>query len=385
MNSLMKFVTAVAIAVLLAACDQAPRQAASPPLAPTVGVGRPIERMVMEWDEYTGRFDAADMVEVRARISGVLEEVHFKDGDFVKKGDLLLVIDPRPFQRVLEKEKANVAAAQVNAEFTGKDFERAQPLAKSSAISEQTLDQRTQAARQAAANVRSAEASLHSAELDVEFTRLTAPISGRISRKLVSEGNYVTGGSGTGTLLTSIVSTDPIYFYFDLSQGDYLKYKRLGELNGAGPAAGKEPVYLALQDETGFPHRGTMDFVDNRIDAATGSLRVRAVFENPNGLFSPGLFARIRHSGSGEHAVILLPDTAVASDQSNRVVYVVADDGSWKAKPVQLGPLSDGLRIVRSGVDTSDKVILSGLMPRPGTKVKPEEKQFGNTKAAALP
>lgn len=384
MGSHVKFAVVILAAALLAACEQTPQQGAKPP-EPVVPVVRPVERMVTEWDEYTGRFDAADTVEVRARISGVLDAVKFKDGDLVKKGDLLFVIDPRPFERVLEKAQANLAAAQVAAEFTAKDLERAKPLAKTSAISEQSLDQRTQAAQQAEANVRSAEATLHSAQLDVDFTRITAPISGRISRKLVSEGNYITGGSGTGTLLTTIVSTDPIYFYFDMSQGDYLKYRRLGSLNGAHPAAAKDPVFLALQDEKGFPHQGTLDFVDNRIDAATGALRVRAVFDNPKGLFSPGLFARVRHAGGGEHKAVLLPDTAIASDQSNRVVYAVADDGTWKIKPVELGPLVNGLRIVRSGVELTDKVILTGLQPRPGMKVKPDEKQIDGTKAAALP
>ncbi len=387
MSSHAKFIAAFLLTALLAGCDQ-PKQQAGPPQQPPapVTVVRPVEQMVTEWDEFTGRFDAVDTVELRARVSGLLNEVKFMDGDNVKKGDVLFVIDPRPYTRILEKEKANLAVAQVNAEFTARDLERAQPLAKTSAISEQVLDQRTQAARQAAATMRSMEASVHSAELDVEFTRIVAPVSGRISRKLVSEGNYVTGGSGTGTLLTTIVSTDPIYFYFDLSEGDYLKYKRFAEMKGSDPAAIKDPVFLALQDETGFPHPGTLNFVDNRIDQATGTLRVRAVFDNPQGLFSPGLFARVRHAGGGEHKAILLPDNAIASDQSNRFVFAVNDDGSWKPKPVELGPMVDGLRVIRNGVELTDWVIVNGVQPRPGTKVKPEEKPLdGNRKAAALP
>ncbi|MDX2264576.1 MAG: efflux RND transporter periplasmic adaptor subunit [Hyphomicrobiales bacterium] len=361
-------------AILVSGCDQKPQaqQAAPPP--PPVTVAQPLQKTVTEWDEYTGRFDAVDFVEVRSRISGVLNEVKFRDGDMVKKGDLLFVIDPRPFERVLEREKANLASAQVRAEFTAKDVERARPLLRNATISEQVFDQRTQAAREAEAAVRSAEASVRSAELDVEFTRIAAPISGRISRKLVTEGNYVTGGSATGTLLTTIVSLDPIYFYFDVSENDYLKYARLDQ-SGARPSSRTtaNPIFLALQDETGFPHGGKMDFVDNRLDSGTGTLRGRAVFENKNGLFSPGLFARARLVGSGEYKALMLPDAAIASDQSNRIVFVAAEDGSVSAKQVTLGPVIDGLRVIRGGVEPTDWIIVSGVQrARVGAKVTPQ-------------
>ncbi len=379
---------ALMASLFLISCGQnEPKQHAAPP-PPAVTVANPIEKVVTEWDEYTGRFDAVDTVEVRARISGVLEEVKFTDGALVKKDDPLFVIDPRPFERVLERERANLVAAQVRAEFAVKDVERARPLLKNQTISEQVFDQRLQAQREAEAAVRSAEASVRSAELDVEFTSIKAPVTGRIGRKLVSEGNYITGGSGSGTLLTTIVTTDPIYFYFDVSEADYLKYVRLDAL-GARPSSRDtpNPVFLGLQDEAGFPYRGRMNFVDNRIDERTGTLRGRAIFDNPQQIFQPGLFARIRLVGSGEYKATMLPDEAIATDQSNRFVYVVAEDGTVSPKTVVLGPLIDGLRVIRSGIELTDWVIVKGLQrARPGIKVTPEKTKIDpNVRAAALP
>jgi RND family efflux transporter MFP subunit len=350
-----------------------------------VTIANPLEKDVVEWDEYTGRFDAVDIVEVRARISGFLDEVKFKDGAVVKKDDLLFVIDPRPFQRVLDRDRATLQGAKVGFEFAEKDLERARPLVANATISQQVFDQRTQAVRTAEANVLSAQASVRSAELDVEFTQIHAPITGRISRKLVSEGNYLTGGSGSGTLLTTIVSTDPIYFYFDISEADFLKYKRLGEL-GLRPSSreNENPVELGLQNDEGFPYKGKMNFVDNRIDQNTGSLRGRAVFDNPDGLFQPGLFARVRMVGSGQYKAILLPDVAIATDQSNRFVFVVADDGTVSTKPVVLGPIIDGLRVIRSGVSAADWVIVNGVQrARTGIKVRPEKTVIGQVQKAA--
>ena len=358
----------------LTACGEKAAQApaASPP--PAVSVASPLEKEVVEWDEYTGRFDAMDTVEVRARISGFLNEVKFTDGAIVKKGDLLFVIDPRPFQRVLDRDRAALQGAKVQLEFAERDLERAKPLMANSTISQQVFDQRTQAVRAAEANVLSAEANVRAGELDVEFTQITSPVTGRISRKLVSEGNYLTGGSGSGTLLTTIVSIDPIYFYFDVSETEFLKYQRFGSVMMQPSAHMSEvPIELALQGDEGFPYKGRMSFIDNRIDQNTGSLRVRAVFDNPHQLFQPGLFARVRLAGSGKYKAILLPDMAVAADQSNRFVFVVADDGSVATKPVELGPMIDGLRVIRKGVLPSDTVIVNGLQrARSGIKVKPE-------------
>jgi RND family efflux transporter MFP subunit len=374
-------------ASVLAACSQNQVQKPPAPPPPAVSVANPSEKEVVEWDEYTGRFDAVDIVEVRARISGFLDEVKFKDGAIVQKDDLLFVIDPRPFQRVLDRDRASLQGAKVALEFTEKDLERARPLVVNATISQQVFDQRTQAVRTAEANVLSAQASVRSAELDVEFTQIHAPITGRISRKLVSEGNYLTGGSGSGTLLTTIVSIDPIYFYFDISEADFLKYKRLVELKLLPSAReNPNPVELGLQNDEGFPYKGKMNFVDNRIDQNTGSLRGRAVLSNPDGLFQPGLFARVRIAGSAQYKAILLPDAAIATDQSNRFVFVVAEDGTVSTKPVVLGPIIDGLRVIRSGVSTADWVIVNGIQrARTGIKVKPEKTTIGQTpKAASL-
>ncbi|MFZ1107173.1 MAG: efflux RND transporter periplasmic adaptor subunit [Rhodomicrobium sp.] len=384
----LKAALAALSALLLASCGEKQARAPSAPPPPAVSVANPVEKRVVEWDEYTGRFDAVDTVEVRARISGVLTEVKFTDGAIVKKGDLLLVIDPRPFQRVLDRDRAALQGAKVQLDFAQKDLERAKPLVANNTISQQGFDQRNQAVKVAEANVLSAEASVRSAELDVEFTQIRAPIAGRIGRKLVSEGNFITGGSGSGTLLTTIVSIDPIYFYFDISEADFLKYKRLLE-QGMRPSSREtaNPIEVGLQGDAGFPIKGKMNFVDNRIDTATGSLRERATFENPNGNLLPGLFAHARVIGSGEYTAILLPDEAIATDQSNRFVFVVADDGAVGAKSVALGPLIDGLRVIRSGVTPTDWVIVNGVQrARKGIKVKPEKTVIEqNAKAASLP
>lgn len=349
-----------------------------PPQAPPVTVAQPLERKITEWDEFTGRFEAVDVVEIRARVSGYLTEIHFTDGQFVKSGDLLFVIDPRPFERTVDRLRAELASARARLEFTQKDLERARPLVKNENISEQVFQQRQRDLGEAEATVKASEASLASAELDVEFTRVMAPISGQISRKLVSVGNYVTGASTTSSLLTTIVSQSPIHFYFDVSEADYLKYVRMAATGGRpNYQSNPSPVMLALQDEKTYTHRGQLDFIDNRIDQSTGSLRGRAVLENPNGLFTPGLFGRIRIAGSPEYSALMLPDEAILSDQTNRYVFAVGDDGSLTYKPVVLGPMVDGLRVVRSGLAQSDWVITNGTQRvRPGGKVTPQRSKI---------
>jgi RND family efflux transporter MFP subunit len=353
------------------------QQSASPP---AVTVARPVERTVSEWDEFTGRFEAVDTVEIRARVSGYLKEVQFTDGQMVKVGDPLFVIDPRPFQRTVERLRAELAAAKARFDFAQKDYERARPLAKNENISEQVFQQRQRELAETEATVQASQASLASAELDLEFTRIAAPISGRISRRLVSVGNYVTGASENSTRLTTIVSQDPIQFYFDMSEADYLKYLRLGKAGtGSNYRENPTPVFLGLQDEKNFPHSGTLDFTDNRIDQTTGALRGRAVFKNEKGLFTPGLFARLRLAGSGDYKALMVPDNAISTDQTNRFVYTVADDGTVAYKPVTLGPIIDGLRVIRSGVTTEDWVIVKGLQrARPGGKVTREIAHVGS-------
>jgi multidrug efflux system membrane fusion protein len=366
------------LAVLAGGCDQGQPQAAQQkgaPPAPAVTVAKPAQRVVVEWDEYTGRFDAVQTVEVRARVSGYLNEVRFKDGQLVEQGDLLFVIDPRPFQRALEQAKAELFAATTKVENANLDVARGQPLIERKIISDKTFDDRMSLLRDAQAMVKVAEAKVKSAELDLSFATIAAPISGRISRTMVTSGNWISAGSVAGaTLLTTIVSQDPIYIYFDVNENNYIKYKRLAERGiAAGAASVGAPVEVALPDESGFPHKGTLDFLDNRLDAGTGTLRARAVLSNKAGLFSPGQFGRVRVTGTPKYAALLVPDVAIGTDQTNKYVYVVGADGTVARRNVSLGPLIDGLRVVREGVSADDWVITRGLQrARPGLRVAPK-------------
>ena len=284
-------------------------------------------------------------VEIRARISGYLNEVRFKDGQMVKQGDLLFVIDPRPFERALEQAKAELFAAKTKVENANLDVVRGRPLIERKIISDKTFDDRESLVRDAQAAVKVAEAKVKSAELDLSFATITAPISGRISRTLVTAGNWISAGSVAGTtLLTTIVSQDPIYVYFDVNENNYIKYKRLAERGvAAGAADIGRAVEVALPDERGFPHKGQLDFLDNRLDQGTGTLRARAVLPNKAGLFSPGLFARVRVTGTPSYPALLMPDEAIGTDQTNKYVFVVGGDGTVERRNVKLGPLVDGL------------------------------------------
>jgi RND family efflux transporter MFP subunit len=360
----------------MAGCDQgqpqATRQQAAPP--PAVSVSQPVRREVVEWDEYTGRFDATQTVEIRARVSGYLNEVRFKDGQEVKQGELLFVIDPRPFERALEQSRAELFAATTKVENANLDVTRGQPLIERKIISDKSFDDRMSLLRDAQAAVKVAEAKVKSAELDLSFSTVTAPISGRIGRSMVTAGNWVSAGSVSGaTLLTTIVSQDPIYIYFDVNENNYIKYKRLAERGVTAGAAGVgAPVEVALPDERGFPHKGRLDFLDNRLDQGTGTLRARAVLPNKAGLFSPGLFGRVRVTGTPSYPGLLLPDEAIGTDQTNKYVLVVQADDSVDRRNVRLGPLVDGLRVVREGVAAEDWVVTRGLQrARPGGKVAP--------------
>lgn len=345
-----------------------------PPLPVTVS--QPLRRNVIEWDDYTGRADAVESVELRARVNGYLTEVGFKDGQDVKAGDLLFVIDPRPYERALDQAKAELEQARVKVYNSSLDVERGKPLATRNVISQKTQDDRENLQREAEAAVKVAEAKLKLAELDVAFTRVTAPISGRISRAAVSVGNYVSGGGTTiTTLLTSIVSQDPIYVYFDVSETNALKYRRLSEAKaGAGDRSLLDmPVYVGLQDEQGFPTRGRLDFTDNRLDNGTGTLRARAVIDNKAGILAPGMFARVRLAGSPEYSGLLLPDEAIGADQTSRYVLVVGEDGVARRRSVKLGPLFEGYRIVREGVTGDEWIVVRGQARiRPGQTVEPK-------------
>jgi RND family efflux transporter MFP subunit len=363
--------------------DRRPPGAGGPP--PAVTVSKPAAREVIDWDEYTGRFEAVGAVDVRARVAGYLEHVHFKDGQVVARGDLLYTVDRRPFEAAVGQARAELAQAQTKAENTLKDIERGRPLVDRKFMSEKVFDDRNNLRREAEAAVKVAEAKLRTAELDLSFTSITAPIAGRISRTLITAGNYVTGGGAAQpTLLTTIVTESPIYVYFDISEAAAIKYRRL-MLSGAKGVASEAGgvVELALPDERGFPHRGTVDFSDNRLDASTGTLRVRAVVDNPRGLFKAGLFARVRVGGSAAYQALLLPDEAFGTDQAVKFVLVVAEDGTVARRVVQQGPLIEGLRVVRSGVKPDDWVVIKGLQrARPGQKVAPTREVLKVTEAA---
>ncbi len=359
----------LAAALVLSACGSRPP---SGPPPPKVKVVQPVAREIIEWDEYTARLDAVDSVEVRPRVSGYLQSIHFVDGGIVKKGDLLFTIDPRPYEAVLHRAEADLQLAETRLGLARKNFARAGDLIASHAISQEEADIRESNLRQAEASVEEAKAAVDAARLDVEFTHVSAPVSGRVGRKLVTEGNLVNGGVGTqGTLLTTIVSLDPIYAYFDADEGSLLKYSRLAR-TGQRPSSReyKNPVHVALADEEGFPHDGVMDFVDNQVDRGTGTIVGRALLPNPDLSLIPGLFARLQLPGSGKYRAILLPDEGIGSDQSQKFVFVVDGDAKAQYRTVKIGPLVDGLRVVREGLTPDDWVVVAGLQRvRPGITV----------------
>ncbi len=368
-------------AFCLTGCHRAKPGAGVPP-PPMVTAKQPVTRDVVEWDEYPGRLEPVDMVEVRARVNGYLESIHFKDGALVNKGDLLFVIDPRPYQAEVAKEEAALNQAQTRLEWAVNEVGRAERMVKARAISEEEADSRNKSRREAEAGVQSARAALDVAKLNLEYTRVTAPVTGRIGRKLITEGNLVNSGQGQSTLLTTIVSVDPIYCYFDADERSVLKYQQLHrEGKGLNLRNGQVECELELANETGFPHKGVLDFVDNRVNSATGTLRVRGVFANPapDFVLQPGFFARVRVPGSSKYSALLIPDQAIGSDQGQKFVYTVTEENAVEYKLVQLGPLFDGLRVVRNGLAPGDWVVVNGLMSvRPGAKVKADRVGPGN-------
>ena len=371
----MRHATLLLLAATLAVqtgCESEPAPAAAPP---KVTVSRPIVQEIIEWDEYTGRLEATENVEVRARVSGYLESVHFKDGAIVKKGELLFVIDPRPYQAEVDRVVAELQLAQARLELAKSDYARAQKLLQFRAISQEEADTRAATERQAQESVEAGRAAVKAVKLNVEFTRVTAPISGRISRRLVTEGNLINGGSAESTLLTTIVSIDPIYVYFEADERSYLKYVRLSQ-NGKRPSSrdARNPIYLALADEKGFPRRGYIDFVDNRLDSKTGTMTGRAVFSNSDLALTPGLFARVRLQGSLRYDALLVPDEAIGSDQAQKFVFVMNEDNTIERRTVQLGPLVHGFRVVAEGLKPEDWLIVNGLQrARSGLRVTPEK------------
>jgi RND family efflux transporter MFP subunit len=380
--ALRRFGLLLLMASALSACGEKPQQqaAAAPP---AVTVAQPVKRTVTDWDEFTGRFEAVEEVQVRPRVGGYVTNVEFKDGDMVHAGDLLYVIDSRPFEAVAAQADGQLADARAKTELAKRDLDRGLALVQSSAVSEQLVDQRRQALQAAHAAEMVAEGALKAAQLNIEFTHVLAPITGRVSRHLVSVGNLVQGSdTGTSTLLTTIVSVDPIYIYFDVDEATYLRNNKLW-FEGKRPSSRDtaNPVQVTLSGEAKPSHDGHMDFLDNRLDVSTGTLRSRAVIGNHDLSILPGQFGRVRLIGSSPYEALLLPDTAIATDQSRKIVFVVKDDNTVEARAVVLGPLDEGLRVIREGLKAEDQVIVDGIQrARVGAKVNPHKAEIGGKK-----
>ncbi|MGX9430244.1 MULTISPECIES: efflux RND transporter periplasmic adaptor subunit [Bradyrhizobium] len=362
-------------ALALAGCgERAQSQAAAPP---PVTVAQPVKRTVTDWDEFTGRFEAVEEVQVRARVGGFVNSVEFKDGAIVHAGDLLYIIDPRPFEAVASQAQGQLDDARAKAELAKRELDRGLNLVQTSAVSVQVVDQRRQALQAAYAAETQAEGALKAAQLNVEFTHVLAPITGRVSRHLVTPGNLVQGADSGATLLTSIVSLDPIYIYFDVDEATYQRNSRLW-FEGKRPSSRDtpNPVHVTLTGETKPTHEGKMDFLDNRLDISTATLRSRAIVPNKDISILPGQFGRVRIIGSSPYEALLIPDAAIATDQSRKIVFVVKQDNTVEARPVVLGPLDEGLRAIREGLKPEDHVIVDGLQrARVGAKVTPKMAQ----------
>ena len=343
----------------------------SPAPPPPVTVAKPVVKDIVEQTDFIGRFEAVDQVDIRARVSGYLDKVHFQDGSLVRAGNLLFTIDPRPYRNALEQAKAAVTSGQVRLEFAQSDLARAEQLRMTGNIPDQIFDQRRQAFLTGKAELDRAQAALRQAELDVGFTEIKAPLTGRISRKLVSEGNLVNANE---TVLTNIVSLHPIQFYFDVDERSFLAFSRQTQggtrTSTEGPA---NEVLLTLTDERLGQRKGQLDFVDNRLDEASGTIRARAVFDNKDMLLTPGLFGRVTIGASDPYRGILLPDEAIGSDQDRRVIYAVDEKNVVHLKPVRTGPRIDGYRVIRDGLTGDETVVVNGLVRvRPGAPVTPQ-------------
>jgi RND family efflux transporter MFP subunit len=368
--SAMRSVVAASFVLALAACgDSSP-----PPPPPSVTVAKPVSLTVVDRDEYVGRFIAIDMVEVRPRVSGYLEKVHFQDGQIVKAGEVLFTIDPRPFQNTLDQARSTLAQTRANLDFATADLARADQLLRDKTMSEQQYQQRTQTKRVTEAAVQSAEAAVRQAQLDLEFTQPKAAVTGRIGDRRVAPGNLIVGGNaGTATLLATIVTIDPIRLEFSADEQAFLRYARLAN-DGKNPDArgAKAAVDLKLLDENDFVHKGTIDFVDNVIDQSSGTIRARALFANPDGLFTPGMFGRVRVPASPPYQALTVPETAIGTEQVRKFVFVVGPDDMVQQKYITLGPLQGERRVIKEGLAPDDRVIVNGIVrARAGIKVTP--------------
>ena len=347
----------------LGACYGAAEEQKAPPTMP-VTVAAPLVQEVVDWDDFVGRFEPVQSVEVKPRASGYLQSVNFRDGDYVRAGQLLFTIDARPTQAALDQARAQLARAQAGMVNARTELARSRTLAASQAASTEEVEQRTAAVRVAQADIAAAQAAVRAQQLNVGFTRVLAPISGRVSERRVDAGNAVTADQ---TVLTTIVSTNPLHFAFEGSEALLLKYQR----QGAGARVGT-PIRIRLQDEAVHSHAGTLDFIDTSVTAGSGTVRARAIIPNPDGFLRPGMFGHARLSASRPYRAMLVPDSAIVTDAARRVVYLVAQDGTVIARPVVLGPLTGSLRVIRSGLRPTDRVIINGIQrARPGQKVQP--------------
>ena len=354
----------------LAACDAKQDGPAGSPAgaAPAVTVAAPLFKPIVDWDDYIGRFEARQSAEIRPRITGQVARVAFRDGQFVRAGDLLFVIDPRPFDAALAQAKAEAQRARATADLAKSNFTRTDTLMKANAVSREEFDTARATSAQAAASLAAAEATVQARALDASFTRVTAPISGRMSDRRVDVGTFVTSGT---TVMTTVVTLDPIYFVFTGSEAVYLKYQRANQA-GTRPSSrvSPNPVDIRLADENEYRWKGRMNFVDNVLDTGSGTIRGRAEVRNPQGFLTPGMFGHMRLLGSGSYQGMLIPEDAIVTDQSRKVALVVGADNVVSARPLTLGPNVDGLRVVRAGLAANDRIIIEGVQrARPGMKV----------------
>lgn len=374
----MRFLPAITLLIAAFSAVSCQKKATDGPktaVAPKVVVATPIVKKVVEWDEFVGRLESPQMVQVRPRVGGYIEKIHFTEGAEVKQGDLLVSIDPRRFVAELEAVKAEVDRHRTRAELARNEAKRADTLIQSRAIAAEDHDTKMKALAEAEASLRAAEAQVKKAELDVEYAAVRAPISGRISYAPVTEGNLVSGGDKDATLLTTIVALDPLYCYFEIDEQSALKYRKMhAEGKQTSAMFDKVPAAMGLANESGFPRLGELDFVDNVLKPDTGTIRVRGVFPNPDKLMAPGFFSRIRIPGSTEYEAMLVRDESIGSDQGNAFVFVIGNDNKAEYRRVEIGPLHEGLRIVRNGLKAGEKIVVNGVVHvRDGLVVAGEE------------
>jgi len=385
-NSLRSFLlpsVSVIASVLLSACHPGgaeQKQTGPPPASVTIA---PVEhKEIVEWDEFTGRIEPVETVEVRPRVSGYIQEVKFKSGEMVKKGDVLFLIDPRWHQAEFDRRHAEAEQSKVRLEHANREFDRAAQLLANKAISTEESDARQFRFQEARAALLAAEAARDSARLDLEYTQVRSPIDGRVSRALLTEGNYVSGIAGAATLLTTIVTIDPVYVYADIDENSLLKFNQLARAKKLEMNDGRIPIQLQLADEPDFPHNGFIESFDNRLNSDTGSILLRAIFPNADGRIVPGLFARIRVPSSERHAALLVDERAIGTDQAQKFVLRLTETNTVEYRPVQLGPMSGGKRIVRSGLQGDEKIVVNGLARvRPGMPVAPQDNNVADKSA----